>query len=483
MRIANARIGDALVDLDVENGVIARLTPAGGEPAAGESLDLEGRWLVPGLWDHHVHFTQWALTSQRVDLAGATSAREAARLVGEAIESGAASAGIVIGANFRDGLWPDAPRRELLDAVAPDIPVVLVSADLHTVWLNSPALAQYGFAHHASGVLVEDDAFAIERLIAELPDETVDAWARQCAEDAAARGVVGIVDLEMTWNRDVWERRIARGHDALRVQFGVYREHLDRAIAEGLRTGEHVHELLTVGRFKILTDGSLNTRTAYTFDEYPDGGGHGMLVVPREELEPLVRQSWEGGIEPTVHGIGDAAVTLALDVFEAVGCSGSIEHAQLVRPVDVPRFAALGVEVSAQPEHAMDDRDVAERYWPGRTQNAFVLRSLLDAGATLRFGSDAPVSPLDPWVTMAAAITRSRDGREPWHPEQAISPAEALAASVRSSLTVGAPADLVAVDADPLTGDGDVLRAMPVALTLLAGRPTFNAVTEVAASG
>jgi predicted amidohydrolase YtcJ len=180
------------------------------------------------------------------------------------------------------------------------------------------------------------------------------------------------------------------------------------------------------------------------------------------------------GIEPAVHAIGDEANRLALDAFERVGCRGRIEHAQLLRLEDIPRFAALGVAASVQPEHAMDDRDIAELFWAGRTGRAFVLRSLLDSGAELLLGSDAPVSPLDPWVTISAAVSRSRDGREPWHPEQSITVAAALAASTRSTVAVGQPADLIAVDCDPFTASGDDLRTMPVALTLVAGVVTHS---------
>jgi predicted amidohydrolase YtcJ len=187
-----------------------------------------------------------------------------------------------------------------------------------------------------------------------------------------------------------------------------------------------------------------------------------------------MRQAAAAGIEPDVHAIGDHANTLVLDAFEAVRTGGRLEHAQLLATSDYPRFAELGVVASVQPEHAMDDRDVADHYWAGRTDRAFALRSLLDAGAELSFGSDAPVAPLDPWITMAAAVGRSRDGREPWHPEQRITNAEALAASTRSTVAVGQVADLVVTELDPLAVDHEHLRSMPVAATLLAGDFTYN---------
>jgi predicted amidohydrolase YtcJ len=128
----------------------------------------------------------------------------------------------------------------------------------------------------------------------------------------------------------------------------------------------------------------------------------------------------------------------------------------------------------------MDDRDVADHYWAGRTGRAFALRSLLDGGAELEFGSDAPVAPLDPWITISAAVTRTRDGREPWHPEQGITVEEALRASQGgvAMLTDGGPADLVITDEDPRTVDPERLRTMPVHATMVAGEWTYGPVVE-----
>lgn len=475
--LTNARLADELVDVRLDAGRISEISPAGG--ASGETIDLDGRWLLPGLWDHHVHFDQQALALRRVDLSGAESAAQAARIMGDHLARIRLVPGHpIVGHGFRDGLWPDVPALDLLDTAVPGVPAVLVSGDLHCCWLNTPALALYGWEGHPTGVLREDDCFELVGRLGDVPVETLDAWVAEAATAAAARGVVGVTDLEMTDNLASWARRFTTGFDTLRIEAGIYTEHLDAAIAAGHRTGEVLGGttgLLTVGPFKILTDGSLNTRTAYCVEDYPGTGERGMLTVPTEELVPLLSTAWSAGISPAVHAIGDEANRLALDAFEAVGCRGRIEHAQLLRTEDLPRFAALGVAASVQPEHAMDDRDIAERYWAGRTGRSFAFRSLLDAGAELLLGSDAPVSPLDPWVTLSAAVTRSRDGREPWHPDQAISVAEALAASAHSTVAVGEPADLVAVDLDPHTASGDELRTMPVAITLLAGRTTHSA--------
>ena len=150
-------------------------------------------------------------------------------------------------------------------------------------------------------------------------------------------------------------------------------------------------------------------------------------------------------------------MTEALDAFEETGARGGIEHVQLTTRDDVRRLAALGVRASVQPAHLLDDRDVTERLWPGRAERCFPLRWMVDAGVDVVLGSDAPVSPLDPWLAVAAAVHRSADEREPWHPEQAITAREALAASTDGwgTVAVGHPADLVLLDADPLAGDSD----------------------------
>jgi predicted amidohydrolase YtcJ len=472
--LRNGRVAGELVDLRIERGVIVEIAPGLDSGSCGDDDDLGGRWVSPGLWDHHVHFTQWTLHSQRADVSAAASAHEAAAIIGAAIEAGAGEQGLVTGSGFRDALWPDEPDLDTLDRVTGGLPAVLVSGDLHAVWLNSAALTVYGHAGHPTGLLTEEDAFGVVEKLGTVAPATVDAWARAAAAAAARRGVVGIVDLEMGWNLGDWQRRIAAGHDALRVEFGVYTQHLERAIEEGLRTGDRFGELLTMGRYKVISDGSLNTRTAYIQDGYEDGT-HGQLTIPPERLVPLMRRARDSGILATVHAIGDRANTLALDAFGTIGPGGRIEHAQLLSKGDIPRFGTLGVEVSAQPEHAMDDRDVAERHWAGATGRAYPFRGLLDSGATLLFGSDAPVSPLDPWLGMASAVGRSREGREPWHPEQCITNAEALAASTRTTVSVGQVADLVVTELDPLTASADELRRMPVAATLLAGRYTHRA--------
>lgn len=478
-----ARCGEP-VEVRLEHGLVAAV--GHDLPAAGaQVVDLDGRTLLPGLWDNHVHADQWALARRRLDVSGARSAAEAVALVRARLRTAPPAPGEpLVGYGFRDALWPAPAHRDLLDPVTGDTPVVLVAGDLHQGWLNSAALARYGHRGHPTGMVRESEFFALTDALRSVGPEALDTFAADAVRAAAARGVVGIVDFEAPWPLDAWARRIAAGTGGLRVVAAVWPSRLDEPIARGLRTGDVVPGtggLLTAGPLKVVTDGSLNTRTAYCHDPYPglEHTAHpcGMLLVPPEELEPLLRRATAHGLDAAVHAIGDRANTLVLDAFAATGARGRIEHAQLLGDADVPRFAALGLVASVQPEHALDDRDVADALWSGRTHRSFAFASLHAAGAGLALGSDAPVAPLDPWVAIAAAVHRTADGRARWHPEQEIGRDVALAASAGPDgpLVPGRRADLAVTDADPASCDPATLRAMPVAGTLLGGRWTHRA--------
>ncbi|WP_058623413.1 amidohydrolase family protein [Microbacterium testaceum] len=470
------------VDLVIENGLIADIAPTGNLRPTGFVVDGEGGWLLPGLWDHHVHVLQWALAAERVPLGEVASAHDAATIMGLAPESD----GRRVGSGFRDGLWPDPPSLELLDATTAGVATYLINADVHSVWMNTAAFRREGFEPVASGMLREEDAFEISRRVNAVAPDVADRAVERMARTAAARGVVGLVDLDMTWNDEPWQRRVARGFDTLRVSYGTYPQHLDRAIAEGLRTGDRVRgatdDLVRVGPLKAITDGSLGTRTAACAHHYPgEVGNHGILTVPPEELVDMMTRATAAGLECAIHAIGDVANAHALDAYARTGAVGTIEHAQLVAHADIPRFARLGVAASVQPEHALDDRDMTDSIWAEQSAQPYPLRALADSGANLRFGSDAPVAPLDPWAAIASAVFRTRDGRDAWQPHERVDIDTAIAASTAGGSTApaeiapGAIADLVIVGADPLTADERGLRAMPVRTTLLAGRVTHGA--------
>lgn len=479
------------VDVHLADGVISDIAPAGALPRRGGVVDADGGWIVPGLWDHHVHTVQWALAAQREHLGDAPTAAAAAALMGRAP---VLADGRRVGTGFRDALWPDEPTRAMLDAATGDVPTYLINADVHSVWLNTAALRREGFGQgrlgqegpesEGSALLREEPAFEISRRLNAADPVVSDRLVDGALRAAAARGIVGVVDLDMAWNAEAWARRLDSGFDATRVRFGVYPAQLERALAEGLSSGDALDPdgLVRVGSLKVITDGSLGTRTAACSHAYPgDPRNHGMLTVAPAELAALMARATGGGLSCAVHAIGDVANSHALDAFAATGATGTIEHAQLVAHADIPRFARLGVGASVQPEHAVDDRDMTDSIWAQQTAVPYPLRALADAGANLLFGSDAPVSPLDPWAALAAAVHRTRDGRPAWRPEQAVDAGRALAASTgagslgRATLLPGDAADLAVVDRDPLTADEPSLRGTRVLATLLQGRLTHVA--------
>ena len=471
-------IDDEPVDVFLADGHIVDIAPVGALPTRGEAIDAEGAWAVPGLWDNHVHTVQWALASERVPLGDVDSAVAAAAVMGDAAPL---ADGRRVGTGFRDALWADLPSLELLDDATGTVPTYLINADVHSVWLNSAALAREGF-RSADGMLRETDAFEISRRLNAVDAAHGDRAMMRAGEQAAARGITGLVDFDMAWSAEAWPRRVHAGFAFHRVEFAMYPFDLDRAIGAGLRTGELREDpgapaagrgLVRVGPLKVITDGSLGPRTAACSHAYPgDPDNFGMLTVPSDELVELLTRATGAGLAVAVHAIGDRAITSALDAFTTTGAVGSIEHAQLVRHTDLARFARLGVVASVQPQHAVDDRDLVDRHWAEQTAIGYPLASLRDAGAQLRFGSDAPVAELDPWQAISAAVSRTDDDRAPWHPEERVTIDQALDASVRSSMRPGERADIVLCASDPRTATGEALRSMNVLATVLAGHIT-----------
>jgi predicted amidohydrolase YtcJ len=466
---------------------VAALSVAGGLVAGGvdvregdadtvghERVDLDGRCVLPGFADAHVHFLEWALSRTQLDLRSCGSAAEAARLVREAPGDG-----WLRGRGWQASDWPDGPPdAAVLDAAAGARPVALWSNDGHTLWLSSAALRAAG-REHPTGLLREVEAF-------EFPVPDPDPLERSQAVRAAvaeanARGVVSVHDFQRAGGRGLWQRLDGDRRLSLRVHMAVPAEILGAARAVELRSG-FGSGLVRVGPVKVFMDGTLGSQTAWMLD------GSGEMLTDAAGLAALAREAAAGGLSVAVHAIGDAAVRAALDGLEAsrdaweqLAVSPRIEHAQCVDDADLPRFAALGVTASMQPAHATADRDLADRLWGGRAAAAYRSRDLLDAGAHLAFGSDAPVADLDPLAGIAAAVERTSDGRAPWHPRQRLDVADAVLAFTagaahavgehrrRGLLLPGYAADLVVLDTD-IVRHPERIAAAGVVATMLGGR-------------
>lgn len=472
------------VDVRITDGVITEIDPHLQRRGGEDLIEAGGLWALPGLWDQHVHLGQWVALRGRLDLSTTRSEEEACAVVAAAVSTRSDRAGTTVqGFGHRPATWSHQPTVAALDAVSGSIPVVLISGDAHHGWLNSAALQALGLPSR-TGIIEEAEWFALFPRLAELPGAATDVerGLTRVLADAAARGVTGIVDLEFADNPSLWS---ARQPPSVRIRAGFYPPHLDTILSTGLRTGDRLPGsggLATLGPLKIITDGSLNTRTAWCCEPYADGPAlpYGRQNVPPAELESLLHAATENGLEVAVHAIGDAAVRDALDCFTTTGARGTIEHAQLIRESDIRRMAALGVHASVQPAHLLDDREVCRQCWPDRMNDCFRFGSMITAGVTVVLGSDAPVSPLDPWLAMAASVHRGHDGEEPWQQAESLSVRQALACSTDgvTAVAAGGPGDLLLTPENPLLLQGSAperasaLRCWPVMATIAAGRMT-----------
>ncbi len=470
-------------DVGIRDGVLTEISThdPSRRPGGRPIIRADGRWLIPGLYDAHVHVSQDAIRQSRIDVGAAGSAAEAVTIIAAALGTnrapdllGPRSSGPVIAAGFRDGFWPEPPHKDLLDEAFGGRPVIVISADLHCGWLNTAGLAMVGHRDDPTGVLTEKVWMDVLTDLPQPPGPATDRWVEHLLQSAVGRGLTGLRDFEFADNLDDWERRHRHGGLPIRVDAAVMAPLLSPATTRGLRTGDLLPGsagLLSLGPVKVFVDGSLNTRTALCHDPYPDGD-HGETVLDRRQLSLIMAEAHDRGLQLAVHAIGDLANTIALDCFERTGASGRIEHAQLVADTDLARFGRLGVIAGVQPWHAIDDWAVADHYWQGRTGRAFPFAALLRSGATLQFGSDAPVAPLDPWRAIAAAVDRELLIGRAWHPEQQIGIADALACSTRTRgrLRAGDDADLVLLDQDPYLLSGPQLIDIDVYATAVAGR-------------
>jgi predicted amidohydrolase YtcJ len=456
-----------------------------------ETVDLGERCVLPGFTDSHVHFPTWALARHDVSLHDCGSVAEAL----ERIRSTPKRGSWLRGQGWRDADWPDGPpTRQALDKVEPERPAMLISKDYHALWLNSAALALAGgklevdggvVVHdehgQPTGVLYEEAAWRFKERYAHVPDEEYLEAMREGVRVAASRGVTAHHDKD-GWLGAIglWQQLERQGALTLRVWQSTPAERIGDLRAIGLRSGAG-SPLLRLGYLKTFMDGTLGSQTAWMSD------GSGVVITTSEELEEIVREGAEAGWPVGVHAIGDAANKGALDAFERSrdawqprGLRQRIEHAQCLAPEDVPRFAELGIAVSCQFTHAPSDEELAKRFWAAHLDGTYSFRSLLDSGALLANGSDAPVEELEPWAGVVAAVL------DHWREDQRLTLEQALYAicvapawlshdeRVRGTLVPGRYADLVVLDRDPFACEPEELREVRVVATMLGGRWTHN---------
>ena len=427
--------------------------------------------------DSHVHFPTWALAQRQIRLEGTASLDEALQRVAAATRE-VKPGGWLRGMGWRAGDWspPIEPTKEALDRVTGETPTALMARDYHSLWLNSAALAHAnGDLEVEGGVVVRDERGEPTGVLREecawhfrdtyvrpTEDEMVEA-SRDGVRIAIARGVTAVHDKDGWLGAlGVWQRLRDEGSLQLRIWQSIPAEHVEELADLRIRSG-FGDDLVRIGYLKTFMDGTLGSQTARMLD------GTGVQITSKEQLTEIIRRGARAGLPVAVHAIGDLANREALDAFEEtraewqpLGLRHRIEHAQVLAPEDLPRFA--------EPRHrrlgAVQPRSLRprpRRPLLGRQDRrcAYAYRSLRDSGALLANGSDAPIEELDPWAGICAGVLRTIDERDPWHPEQRLTLDEALEATTvnpawlardehrRGKLLPGYLADLVVLDRDP----------------------------------
>ncbi|HEU5250990.1 MAG TPA: amidohydrolase [Thermoanaerobaculia bacterium] len=479
-------------------------------------VEGKSRRVVPGFIDSHTHMSMGGFNLLAVDLRHTRDSADFTTKLAEFAKTRPPGIWLTDGA-WDHEVWenPILPTRAMLDPATGDRPTCLSRTDGHMMVCNTRALVlaniTAGTKDPPGGVIVRDgngeptgilkDA-AMDMIGAVRPARTiaeVEEALMTAVRHAAENGVTSVQDLPGNpLDLDAWERLRRSGKLTVRVN---YRPSLsDWKKARDRRRSMKNDEWLRIGGVKGYMDGSLGSGTALFFRPYADdpktSGVYAAEAIPPSKLEARVAAADAAGLQVEVHAIGDRANAELLDIFERVEKKNGpkdrrfrIEHAQHLRPEDVPRFARLSVVASMQPFHAIDDGRWAEkRIGLERCRTTYAFRSLEKAGATLVFGSDWDVAPLSPLSGIDAAVNRrTLDGRHPegWIPEQKLPLTAALRAYTsnaawaafeekeKGTLTEGKLADFVVLSRDPLAIPRTELDSVKIEATVVGGRVVF----------
>jgi predicted amidohydrolase YtcJ len=491
-------------------------------PANAERVDLKGQALYPGFTDAHAHLDGIGFRELEFNLQGLGSLKE----LQEALRKRATQSkpgDWVTGRGWIESRWSPAvfPTRQDLDSVVADRAVVLRRADGHALVANSLALRRAGIDRNTAappggeipkdpngeptGMLIDEAMALVNRLV---PPPT-DAEISKALEVGAARstrlGWTQIQNPGTSWKQvDLLCQLYEQGKVKLRVYTA-----LDGPSADAqrlLKEGPSIHRCgaQNLRSIKLYIDGALGSRGAALLEPYADAPqSTGLIVNQPETLFPVLTQALKQGIQIETHAIGDRGNRITLDLYERAFAAvpaaeravaeprWRIEHAQVINPADIPRFAKLGVIASMQPSHAIGDLFFApQRLGPKRLAGAYAWKSLLDSGATVVAGSDAPVEQGDPRIEFYAAVERkSLDGisNEDWHREERVSREQALKMLTlapafaafqereRGSIEVGKQADFTVFAADLMSIPAEQILKTPVVMTVIGGEIVHRA--------
>ena len=476
-------------------------------------IDAHGAMLLPGFIDAHVHFLEGGLQLAGVQLRdAATRAEFVARIQAFAAQTPAGT--WITGGNWDHTLWGgDLPQRDWIDAVTSDTPVWIQRLDGHMGLANSAALRVAnitgGTRDPDGGTIVRDAAGAptgvlkdnaMELLARAIPDPApgrLDQALDAAMSYVAKQGVTSVHHMGTWADLAVFDRAHEAGRLRTRINAAVPLASWER-LRDTVRERGRGDDWLRIGGLKGFVDGSLGSHTAAMLEPFTDSPGDtGLFVNTVENLQAWTSAADAAGLQVVMHAIGDRAIRTHLDICERVEREHGpadrrfrIEHAQHIAPSDLPRFARLDVIASMQPWHAIDDGRWAETViGAARCRTTYAVRSLLDSGARLAFGSDWFVAPASPLEGIYAAVTRrTLDGAHPdgWVPAEKISVEEALRAYTTGavyasfqeretgSLETGKLADFVLVDRDITRIPPVEIRDARVLMTVVGGSAVYE---------
>jgi predicted amidohydrolase YtcJ len=484
--------------------------------SSAEKQNMEGRVVLPGLTDAHLHLKHYSLGLQKIDCETNTK-EECLRRVEERVRLTKPNEWI-LGHGWNQNVWGTWPTASELDAIAPNNPVYLTAKSLHASWANTAALKLAKISSHtphpqngqiqrddkgdATGILLET---AMELVGDVIPEPTI-AEIAEAIEKAQSilwkMGLTGVHDFDRRDSFMALQQLHAHGKLKLRVLKNIPVELLDQAHELGLRGG-FGDDWLRIGSVKVFMDGALGPHTAAMFQPYiGEDNNRGILNMDGEELFEHGRKAAQVGLGMTVHAIGDRANHEVLNAYEQLrqyenenhlpALRHRIEHVQVIHLDDAARLGKMNIIASMQPIHATSDMLMADAFWGERSRLAYALRTQLEYGAHLALGSDAPVESPNPFLGLYAAVTRRRaDGSpstEGWYPEQKLTMAEAwegftlgpaYAAYMENRLGRLAPnhlADLIVLDAsqDPFTCAPEDLLTMQSSATMVGGEWVYT---------
>ena len=480
-----------------------------------EVLHAAGGLVMPGFADGHTHFIDGGFQLASVNLRDAATPQEFVRRLKE-YASHLKPGEWILGGDWDHTLWRGAPlpHHEWIDSVTPNNPVFVSRLDGHMALANAAAMRA---AKNTSatrdpvggeiprdargepiGIFKDNAEDLVGAAIPAPSAEQQDSALARALAHAASLGVTATGNMSASWaNLAAYKRMEHAGRMTARVALYLPIEDW-RTVADSVRQHGAGDDWVRIGGVKGYMDGSAGSRTAFFFEPFSDSAGYrGLMRQPESDMRAWVGAADSAGLQIAVHAIGDRANAIILAIYDSVARAHGardrrlrVEHAQHLRPDDIPRFGAMRVVASMQPYHAIDDgRWVEQRIGPVRIKTTYAFRTLLDTEAPLAFGSDWTVAPLDPMLGVYAAVTRrTLDDKNPngWVPEQKITVGEALRAYTYGNawatfnelkwgtLAPGRFADVAVLNRDPFAVAPESLGTITPRYTIVGGKIVYR---------